>query len=112
MVRMLDPGMQAVPVTAPQQIVQRTVPTLERQVDDALGTAGQGVDLILSQVQIVDSSGLNWLLQTQARLETLGKKLRLVDPSPIFSDVLVATRLEQRFNIMTSTGQGGSNGSH
>jgi len=104
--------MQAVPINAPQQIVQRTVPTLERQMDDAIAGAGQGIDLILSQVQIVDSAGLNWLLQTQARLVTLGKKLRLVDPSPIFSDILVATRLEQRFSIMTSSGQGGNNGSH
>ena len=109
MVRMLDPGIQAVTITAPQQIVQRTIPTLERQVDDAL-VSGHGIDLILSQVQIIDSAGLNWLLQMQMRLTTLGKKLRLVDLSAILADVLVATRLEQRFSIMTSNAQGGTHG--
>src|SRR6185436_16764519 len=92
-------GMQSAAITAAQQVIQRTLPTLERRVDEAIAEKPEAIDLVLSHVQIIDSASLNWLLSVQARLETLGIRLRLVDPSPIMTDVLSSTRLDSRFTI-------------
>ena len=98
---------------AAQQVVQRTLPALERRLDEAIVSKPEAIDLVISAVQIVDSAGLNWLLSMQARLETLGIRLRLVDPSPIMSDVLLATRLDTRFTVESTAetaGAGGASG--
>jgi anti-anti-sigma factor len=109
-----DQGMQCVAVIpAPQQVVQRTLSTLERKVDDAIDSRPGIVDFACSGVQIVDSAALNWLLSVLGRMEAQNIKLRLVDPSPIMLDVLLATRLDARFTVTTSAetnGQGGANG--
>jgi len=91
--------MQSTTITAAQQIVQRTIPTLERRIDDVIAGKPAFVDLDVAHVQIIDSAGLNWLLSLQGRLETLGSKLRLPDPSPIMADALLATRLDTRLSI-------------
>ncbi len=95
--------MQAKSILVAQQIGQRTIPSLERQVDDMVATKPPHVDLVMSQVQMIDSVGLNWLLSVQARLETLGTKLRVVDPSQIVADILLATRLEGRLSVTHSS---------
>jgi len=100
MVRTETPTAQAVP--APQQFIARNLPLLERKIDDAIAGKPEAVDLILSAVQIVDSGALNWILQVQARLETNGTKLRLVELSPVMADVLLATRLDSRLGLNTS----------
>lgn len=108
MVRNSDPGMHAVPITAADQIVQRTIPLLERDVDNAIGTKPLAIDLVLAPVQIIDSAGLNWLIGLQNRLESLGMRLRIMDPSPVVSDIFLATRLAARFTIHnTATETGG-----
>jgi len=113
MVRNADTGMHAIPILAAQQIVQRTLPTLERRVDEVIAAKPEVIDLMVSAVQIVDSIGLNWMLAMQTRLETLGIRVRLVDPSPIMSDVLLATRLDARFTVERTGGDrgGGNHGS-
>ena len=117
MVRNADRGMQSVPIMAAQQIVQRTLPALERRLDEAIVSQPQAIDLVMSAVQIIDSAGLTWLMSMQARLETLGIRMRLVDPSPIMSDVLLATRLDAHFTLEfpgggngTGAGSNGGNG--
>ena len=110
MVRQAGPGMHVVSVTAAQQLTQRTLPTLERRVDEAIHEKPEAIDFIMSAVQIVDSAALNWLLSLLARLETLGIRLRIVDPSAIISDVLLATRLDSRFTVVVSTGVGAVDG--
>ena len=109
MVRNIERGMETVPIIASQQIIQRTIPAMERKVDEAITGKPGVVDMVLSAVQIVDSAGLNWLLAVQTRLETTGIRMRLVDPSPIMADVLLATRLDSRFKVEV-TGEGHKNG--
>src|SRR5258708_4729659 len=92
----------AVSVAAAQQVVSRTIPLLERKFDDIMAAKPEVVELSLSAVQIVDSAGLNWLISLQARLESLGTRLRLVELSPVMADVLLATRLEARFGVATT----------
>src|SRR5262249_32860753 len=106
-----DRGMQSIPIMAAQQVIQRTIPTLERRVDEVVVSKPEAIDFVMSSVQIVDSAGLNWLLAVQSRLETLGIHMRLVDLSPIMSDVLRATRLESRFTVgQSGAANGNGNG--
>lgn len=102
MVRTSDPGMHAIPINAPEQLIQRTIPLLERQIDDAIAAKPLTVDLVMAGVQIIDSAGLNWLLGVQARLDALGIRLRLTTPAPIVCDILLATRLDARFMMQAS----------
>lgn len=106
MVRHAVPGMHAATIAAAQQFIQRTLPTLERRVDESIAEKPEAIDLLLSSVQIVDSAALNWLLSVAGRLETLGIRLRLVDPSPLVGDVLLATRLDSRFTVEVRAGSG------
>jgi anti-anti-sigma factor len=114
MVRNPDGVMQAVPIAVAQQMLARTLPLLERKVDDAIAGKPATVDLVVSNVEIIDSAGLNWILAVQARLEGLGIKLRLVDPSLIMADVLLATRLDSRlvveYTAAAVANLGGDNG--
>jgi len=89
-------------VTVAEQVTARTVPALERKVDDAVERKPQVVDFVMSHVQVVDSAGLAWLLSILGRLETLNIKMRIVAPSPLMADVLLATRLDSRFVVETS----------
>ena len=98
----IDSGMPTSAISVPQQLLQRTLPTLERRVDDAIAGKPPFVDLDMSPVQIIDSVSLNWLLALQARLELLGSRLRILDPSPVMADVLLATRLDTRLTIETT----------
>ena len=110
-----DPGMHSITVAAPQQISQRTIPTLERQVDEAIGSKPLTIDLNLSAVQILDSAALNWLLGLQVRLDGMGIRLRLADPPPLVVDIFMATRLDGRFVLMRggiSCDHGGGDGGH
>jgi anti-anti-sigma factor len=103
MIHSVDSSAETVPISASQQFIQRTLPVLERRVDEAIAGKLGGLDLVMSNVQIIDSAGLNWLLSVQGRLETLGIRLRLLDPSPIMADVLLATRLDSRFTVEVTT---------
>jgi anti-anti-sigma factor len=107
MVRNTDPAPApgpALQTTLPQQITLRTIPLLERQVDDALAQRASSVEMFAAPVQIVDSAGLNWLLSAKARLEAANCTLKIVDPSPIVIDAFTATRLDSRFTLVHSSG--------
>jgi anti-anti-sigma factor len=106
MVRNVEPPAgPSLQITLPQQISLRTVPLLERQLDDAFAQRAAAVELLAAAVQIVDSAGLNWLLTARTRLEAAGAALKIMDPSPIVTDAFIATRLDSRFTIgYTSNG--------
>jgi anti-anti-sigma factor len=106
MVRSSEDIMQAVSIAATQQVLARNLSQLERKLDEAIAGKPPFVDLVVSNVQIIDSAGLNWILAVQARLESMGIKLRLVDPSPIMADVLLATRLDSRLTVELTGGAG------
>jgi len=100
------PGMHTVTIVIAQQMVQRIIPTLERRVDEAISEKAESVDLTMSAVQIVDSAALNWMLQAQLRLESLGIRFRLMEPSAVMLDVLLATRLDSRLTVEVAAGTG------
>jgi len=109
MVRNVDNPAPSVPgtvISTPQQISQRTLVVLERQVDDAIAQRVAAVNIDLAATQIIDSVGLNWLATTHARLATANIPLRLIEIPLIVSDILMATRLDARFTILTANGNG------
>ena len=117
MVRTAGQSMQSVHVAVAQQVLQRTLATLNAKSTKPSPGKPEAVDLMMSNVQLVDSAALNWLLAVRMRLETLGIQLRIVNPSPVMKDVLLATRLDSRLIVETTNdvsddnGQGAHNGS-
>ena len=102
MVRNIEPSGASVQITLPQQITVRTLPLLERQVDDAIGQRAGVVEMLAGGVQVADSAGVNWLLTARARGGGAGGGLKLVDPSAVLLDILLATRLDSRFVVVHS----------
>jgi anti-anti-sigma factor len=82
---------------------------LERQLDDAIARRATSVDLVLTSVQVIDSAGLIWLLSAKSRLDVAGIGFKLVEPSAIVADILVATRLDTRFTIESPAATGERN---
>ncbi|HUO07370.1 MAG TPA: STAS domain-containing protein [Phycisphaerae bacterium] len=97
MVRNVNAG--AALIDAPQQISQRTVNGIDRDLDEAITQRAPNVALNLSATQIIDSAGLNWLLNAQSRLAASNITLHLVAVPPIVVDILLATRLDSRFTV-------------
>src|SRR4051812_47179927 len=96
MVRNVEPAPPTGPalqIALAQQISVRTIPLLERQLDDAFAQRASSVELIAGSVQVVDSAGLNWLLNAKTRVEALGASFKINDPSPVLIDAFTATRL-------------------
>jgi anti-anti-sigma factor len=109
MVSHVESGSPGVQITPPQQITQRTLTLLERQVDDAIARRASAVEILLGAVQVFDSAGLNWLVNARSRLDVAGIPLKLIDPSPLIHDVFIATRLDSRFTFVISAGSGDRN---
>lgn len=99
MVRNSDPSLDGHSVALPDSFTQAALGILERQIDTAVADNPELLTLDLSDVSTVDSAALNWLLATQSRLSGLGIQLVLRHPSPLATDVLTATRLENRFQV-------------
>jgi anti-anti-sigma regulatory factor len=104
MVRNVDTPGPALQFTLPQQITLRTIPLLERQIDDTLAQRASSLEMLATPVQIVDSAGLNWLLTAKSRLEAANCALKIVDPSPLVVDAFTATRLDSRFTFVHTNG--------
>ncbi len=102
MVRNVNAG--AMTIVAPQQISQRTINGIDRQLDDAITQRVGVVELNVAATQIIDSAGLNWLLSAQSRLGATEIRLQLVQVPAIVQDVLTATRLESRLTIVRAEG--------
>ncbi|MGN6368705.1 MAG: STAS domain-containing protein [Phycisphaerae bacterium] len=102
MVRNVNAG--AVSIVAPQQITQRTLNGIDRQLDDAITQRVGVVQLNVSGTQVIDSAGLNWLLNAQSRLAATQIRLELVEVPAIVQDILVATRLEPRLTVVRAEG--------
>ena len=62
--------------------------TAPRVADALAGTGSTVVDVDMSGVEFVDSSGLRVLVEAHQRLETSGGALRLVDASPAVKRLL------------------------
>lgn len=71
-----------------------------RRVVDQLGNAGQpNVVLNLQRVPIIDSAGLEFLLDTFDSFREQGGNLKLVQPTQLVREILTVTGVEQFFEV-------------
>jgi anti-anti-sigma factor len=76
--------------------------TAELVREAALAAIDQGhpdVDIDMSAVTFMDSTGLQVLLETSRRAESAGGRLQLVDPTRAVKRVLEVTGVKQLFEI-------------
>jgi anti-sigma B factor antagonist len=60
----------------------------------------------LSRVQLVDSDGLDWLLDAADQITHNGGTLKLAGPSPLVADILRLTGVGSRFEIFDTAKAG------
>jgi anti-anti-sigma factor len=68
-----------------------------------LGLPHEVVQVDLSCVRFIDSSGLRVLLSTHGELASLGRRLELVDPSRSVRRLLELTALDRHLHIVEGT---------
>lgn len=73
--------------------------TLEKEIEGCIREAEIRIVVGLKNVPYIDSAGLESLCYAQERLQKKGGSLKLVDPNPTCRDILIATRLNDRFCI-------------
>ncbi len=93
-----DPGRGILEL--PESFTQASLGTIDRLMDTALAGNPELLNVDLGRISAVDSAALNWLIATQTRLAGLGIQMVLQNPSALITDVLIATRLEHRFQLM------------
>ena len=108
MVRNSSPDLEGHIVPLPEAFNQAALGAIDRQIDTAIASNPETLTIEMSLIQAVDSAALNWLLAVQTRLAGLGIQMVIHNPSALATDVLVATRMEHRFQIVTPARRGES----
>ena len=90
----------AVKVIAGQQVLNRdTVTAAARVCDEALAQGQPRLVFDLQGVPIIDSAGLELLLDLRDRCAKRGGALHLAGPTALCSDILMATQVASKFAI-------------
>lgn len=94
-------GQSPVAVRVAGDITQRHVSPFVEPLGDALGEDGyeKPVMLNLQQVDMLDSSGVGWLLVCHKRFHEKGGKLVLHSFSPTVSNVLKVLNMQKVLNL-------------
>jgi len=87
---------EAVLITVRGEFDLAEVELFQQTVRTAIEGA-QAVGIDMAGVSFIDSSGLRAMLQCRADAESAGKKLRLVDSSPVVARLLELTSLTDAF---------------
>lgn len=90
-----------------QPLLEQQIPALGRDIDAAVAAGRIRIVLDLGQVPFIDSSGLELLLETARRLRAAGGRLRLLNPNPLCSEILAATRLDREIEVFFDLHQAG-----
>ena len=80
-----------------------TSPQLRSAILKAVPAAAGGVAVDLSEVSYIDSSGVATLVEGLRSARKHGKTFTLVAPSPAVLQVLELTRLDQVFELRTTS---------
>lgn len=83
------------------KVTQRNVQQTSDPLDETVGNRGLNRSLLfdLSDVELLDSSGVNWLLISQKRVRESGGKLVLHSLSPVAKNVLRVLNLHTVFAL-------------
>jgi anti-sigma B factor antagonist len=68
----------------------------------ALGDAHKTIDFDLSEASFLDSSGLGTLISLHKTMTGKGGSVRLMNPTPVATQVLELTRMHRIFEIVRS----------
>lgn len=86
-------------------LVADSLGLIEQAIEQHVGGAVPRLVLDLGAVTVVDSAGLEWLLDTQEGMRQRGGDLKLARPQELFSEVLRITGLDSTFETYESVPQ-------
>jgi anti-anti-sigma factor len=78
---------------------------LQKSAAAALANGARRFLVNLQRAKQANSAGLEALVRTAVQVTGGGGRLALVNPGPVLSDILKATRLDRRFAVFESTEQ-------
>ncbi len=82
------------------EVVLETLHDLRRDLDAFLGANDHlNIDIDMSRVVFMDSSGIGFLIGLQKNAVQHGKKLRLLSPGPAIAKLLSMLKLNEFFEI-------------
>ncbi len=81
---------------------------LETQLQPCFAGAPPKLVLNLQQIPLLDSAGLEWLLDVRQRCEAMGGTFEIAGPTTLCREILQATRLTHHFvvfdDVVTAAG--------
>jgi len=92
-------------VTLPESLIAKRVRSLLRQLKPVLKLDQPALVLDLSQVEEIDSAGLDLLLHCMVEVANRDGSLKLAGISPIAATVLEITRMDRLFNMFPSVAE-------
>ena len=90
-----------------QPLLEAHVAVVRSEIEEAIAAKRTRLVLDLAHASFIDSSGLELLLETARRLRGMGGRLKVVNPNPLCSEILTATRLDRELEIAFDLHQAG-----
>ncbi len=85
------------------EVVLETLHDLRRDLDAFLGAnEHKNIDIDMSRVVFMDSSGIGFLIGLQKNAVQHGKKLRLLSPAPAIFKLLSMLKLNEYFDVVAA----------
>jgi anti-anti-sigma factor len=91
-------------ITGGERISGEHVAELAQAMESRLGNAQPQIVLDLHSIALIDSSGLELLLDYQEKCQRMGGALKLANVGALCREVLKATGVGARFEIFRDTG--------
>lgn len=98
-----EAGGEGIPVLVLEgELDPHTAPTLQAALDRVLTEPGNGLELDLTRLSFIDSSGLRVLIDAHSTVSSEGAELVIRNPSSTARRLLEITRLDDHFRIVES----------
>ena len=82
-----------------ESLTAENLPAVERLCDESLARGQPRAVLDLSRVPLVDSEGLEWLLNVQEKFVQRGGAIKLAAANPLCRDILTVTGVDRHFEL-------------
>ncbi len=80
-------------------LTESNVSLLKQEIECCKTEGELKVTIGFKNIPNIDSAGLEALIEVQEDLEQKGGEIKIVHPNPVCRDILIATRLDERFGI-------------
>ncbi|MGA1823232.1 MAG: STAS domain-containing protein [bacterium] len=81
------------------QLIKDNLSALETSIDNHLTNGDLRVLIDLKEVTLIDSAGLELLWDSLMKFRKIGGTLKLANPNDLIMDVLIATKMNNIFEI-------------